>query len=98
MLIAYNNGNQRGETGDINITVSAIKKGTRDKVRLDSFISISSSLSPGAVISQHKVDLLEYKDIFENNEEYVSLEIQFEDHKNSIPKGGGSYNRDTGRF
>jgi putative uncharacterized protein gbs2076 len=98
LLIAYNNGNQRGETGDINITVSAIKKGTRDKVRLDSFISISSSLSPGAVISQHKVDLLEYKDIFENNEEYVSLEIQFEDHKNSIPKGGGSYNRDTGRF
>ena len=98
LLIAYNNGHQRGETGDINITVSAIKKGTRDKVRLDSFISISSSLSPGAVISQHKVDLLEYKDIFENNEEYVSLEIQFEDHKNSIPKGGGSYNRDTGRF
>lgn len=98
LLIAYNNGNQNGETGDINITVSAIKKGTRDKVRLASFISTSSSLSPGAVIGQHKVDLLEYKDIFENNEEYVSLEIQFEDLKNSIPKGGGVYNRDTGRF
>lgn len=98
LLIAYNNGNQIGETGDINITVSAIKKGTRDKVRLDSFISTSSSLSPGAVIGQYKVDLLEYKDVFENNEEYISLEIQFEDHKNSIPKGGGVYNRDTGRF
>ncbi|KAF1154461.1 hypothetical protein V2U03_07430 [Streptococcus agalactiae] len=98
LLIAYNNGNQSGETGNINITVSAIKKGTRDKVRLASFISTSSSLSPGAVIGQHKVDLLEYKDIFENNEEYVSLEILFEDLKNSIPKGGGVYNRDTGRF
>ena len=98
LLIAYNNGNQRGETGDINIIVSAIKKGTRDKIRLDSFISTSSSLSPGEVIGQHNIDLLEYKDVFENNEEYISLEIQFEDHKNSIPKGGGVYNRDTGRF
>lgn len=98
LLIAYNNGNQIGETGNINITVSAIKKGTRDKVRLDSFISISSTLSPGSVISQHNIDLLEYKDIFENNEEYISIEIQFEDHKNQIPKGVGLYNRDTGHF
>lgn len=98
LLIAYNNGNQRGETGDINITVSAIKKGTRDKDILNSFVSTSSTLSPGAVIGQHNIDLLEYKDIFENNEEYISIEIQFEDHKNSIPKGLGEYNRDTGRF
>ena len=98
LLIAYNNGNQSGETGVINITVSAIKKGTMDKVRLDSFISISSSLSPGVVISQHKVDLLKYKDKFGNNEEYDSLEIQFKDHKNSIPKGVAVYNRDTGHF
>lgn len=98
LLIAYNNGNQSGETGVINITVSAIKKGTWDKVILDSFISTNSSLSPGAVISKHKVDLLKYRDKFKNNEEYVSLEIQFKDHKNSIPEGVAVYNRDTGHF
>ena len=98
LLIAYNNGNQSGETGDINVTVSALKKGTREKVKLNSFISTSSILLPGVVLGQHKIDLLEYKDIFDSNEEYDSLEIQFENQKNTIPKGGGVYNRDTGRF
>ncbi|MDB8591248.1 hypothetical protein [Streptococcus salivarius] len=98
LLIAYNNGDQSGKTGNINITVSAIKKGTREKVELKSFISTSSTLSPGEVLMKHNVDLLEYKDKFEKNEEYDSLEIQFEDHKNSIPKGIVEYKRGTGRF
>lgn len=98
LLIAYNNGNLRGETGDINVTVWAIKNATMVKVKLRSFTFNSLELSPGEVIGKYKVDLLEYKDSFKNNEEFTRLEIQFEDHKNSIPEAIALYNRDTDCF
>lgn len=98
LLIAYNNGNESGETGNIDVTVSAIKSGTMDKEILELFTLQSKILHPGVVLEMHKIDLSEYKDKFESNEEYVYLEIFFKDPKKSIPKGGGEYNRDTGRF
>ena len=98
LLITYNNGNKAGETGDIKITINAIKDGTRDKITLETVTSPSLFIEPGVVTGQYKIDLLDYKDIFEKNAEYVFLEIDFENPNNSIPKGGGRYNRDTGRF
>lgn len=98
LLIAYNNGNKKGETGELKITVSAIEKGTRNKDILESYIIDSSFLEPGEVIGQYKIDLLKYKDRFENTENYDSLEIQFEDSKRSIPKYISFYDRNSGRF
>lgn len=98
LLITYNNGNKAGETGDIKITINAIKDGTREKITLGSFTSPSLFIEPGVVTGQYKIDLLDYKDVFEKNAEYAFLEIDFENPNHSIPRGGGRYNRDTGHF
>lgn len=98
LLIAYNNGNTKGETGDITIKISATKDGVSED-ELETIISPSIYIEPGMVTGRYKIDLLNFKTIFENNKEFSALKIFFMDEKrNTIFKDSFLYNRETNQF
>jgi hypothetical protein len=98
ILIAYNNGDIKGNSEKINMEVTAEKHATLEKKILKNYQIESQYIEPGDVTSNYILDLSDFYDFFNHNLEYSTLSVNFKTSSGSIFRELLRFDRKTSKF
>lgn len=98
LFLAYNNGNLKGISDELKITINTIEKSTMKEQTVDVFTIKPQILLPGEVTNMSIINLQNYVSIFKKNNKLEIIAIKAESLNRELPTAYAIYNSNEGKF
>ena len=98
LFLAYNNGNLKGISDELKITINTIEKSTMKEQTVEVFTIKPQILLPGEVTNMSIINLQNYVSIFKKNNKLEIIAIKAESLNGELPTAYAIYNSNEEKF
>ena len=98
LFLAYNNGNLKGISDELKITINTIEKSTMKEQTVEVFTIKTQILLPGEVTNMSIINLQNYVSIFKKNNKLEIIAIKAESLNGELPTAYAIYNSNEEKF
>lgn len=98
LFLAYNNGNLKGMSDELKITINTIEKSTMKEQTVEVFTIKPQILLPGEVTNMSIINLQNYVSIFKKNNKLEIIAIKAESLNRELPTAYAIYDSNTEKF
>lgn len=98
LFLAYNNGNLKGISDELKITINTIEKSTMKEQTVEVFTIKPQILLPGEVSNMSIINLQNYVSIFKKNNKLEIIAIKAESLNGELPTAYAIYNSNEEKF
>ena len=98
LFLAYNNGNLKGISDELKITINTIEKSTMKEQSVEVFTIKPETLLPGEVTNMSIINLQNYVSIFKKNNKLEAIAIKAESLNGELPTAYAIYNSNDEKF